>query len=43
MQFFTRNCTYILTRTQGENFENIFLVKKANKGTSLRGLEVQQF
>ena len=36
MQFFYGNCTHILTRTQGEKFEYIFLVKIASKGTSLR-------
>ena len=36
MQFFFRNCTHILTRTQGEKFEDMFLVKIASKGTSLR-------
>ena len=34
MQFFSRNCTYILTRTQGKKFEDMFLVKMASKGTS---------
>ena len=36
MQFFFRNCTHILTRTQGKKFEDMFLVKIANKGTSLK-------
>ena len=36
MQFFFRNCTHILTRIQGEKFEDMFLVKIASKGTSLR-------
>ena len=36
MQFFSRNCTYVLTRTQGEKFEDMFLVKIASKGTSLK-------
>ena len=36
MQFFFRNCTHILTRTQGEKFEDMFLVKIASKGTSLK-------
>ena len=36
MQFFFRNCTHILTRTQGEKFEDVFLVEIANKGTSLK-------
>ena len=31
---FFRNCTHILTRTQGEKFEDMFLVKIASKGTS---------
>ena len=35
MQFFFRNCTHIMTRTQGEKFEDMILVKIANKGTSL--------
>ena len=34
MQLFLRNCTHILTRTQ-EKFDDMFLVKIANKGTSL--------
>ena len=33
--FFFKNCTLILTRTQGEKFEDMFLVKLASKGTSL--------
>ena len=33
MHFCFRNCTYILTRTQGM-FEDMFLVKIASKGTS---------
>ena len=36
MQFFFRNCTYILTRTQGKKFVNMFLVKIASQGTSLK-------
>ena len=36
MQFFFRNCTHILTRSQGKKFEDMFLVKTASKGTSLR-------
>ena len=36
MQVFFRNCTHILTRTQGEKFEDMLLVKVASKGTSLR-------
>ena len=35
IQFFSWNCTHILTRTQGEKFEYTFLVKIASKGTSL--------
>ena len=35
MQVFFRNCTHILTRTQGKKFEDMFLVKIVNKGTSL--------
>ena len=35
MQFFFRNCTHILTRTQAKKFEDTFLVKIASKGTSL--------
>ena len=38
MQVFFRNCTHILTRTQGGKFKDIFLVKIANKGTSLNQL-----
>ena len=34
-QFFLRNCTHILTRTQGKKFEDMFLVKIASKETSL--------
>ena len=30
--FFFRNCTHILTRTQGRKFEDMFLVKIASKG-----------
>ena len=36
MQFVFRTCTHILTRIQGEKFENMFLVKIASKGTSLK-------
>ena len=36
MQFFFRNCTYTLTRTQRKKFEDMFLVKIASKGTSLK-------
>ena len=32
--FFFRNCTHILTRTQGKKFEDMFLIKIASKGTS---------
>ena len=35
MQVFFMNCTHILTRTQGEKSEDMFLVKIASKGTSL--------
>ena len=35
MQFFFRNCTHILTRTQAKKFEDTFLVNIASKGTSL--------
>ena len=35
MQFFFRDCTHILTRTQAKKFEDTFLVKIASKGTSL--------
>ena len=35
MQVFFRNCTRILTRIKGENFEDTFLVRIASKGTSL--------
>ena len=35
IQFSFRNCTPILTRTQGKKFEDMFLVKIASKGTSL--------
>ena len=35
---FFRNCTQILTRTQGKKFEDMFLVKVASKGTSLNRL-----
>ena len=34
MQFFFRNCTHILTRTQAKKFDT-FLIKMASKGTSL--------
>ena len=36
MQFFFKNLTHILTRTQGRNFEDLFLVKIASKGTSFK-------
>ena len=32
------NCTHILTRTQGKKLQDMFLVKIANKGTSLHDL-----
>ena len=35
MEFFFRNCTHILTRTQGKKFEDMFLIKVTSKGTSL--------
>ena len=35
---FSRNCAHILTRTQGEKFEDIFLVKIASEGNLLHGL-----
>ena len=38
MQIFFRNCTHILTRTQGKKFEDMFLVKIASQGTSLSTL-----
>ena len=38
MQFSFRNCTHILTRTQREKFEYMFLVKIVNKGTSLKSV-----
>ena len=41
MQFFFMNCTHILTRTQGEKFKDMFLVKIASKGTSLSCTIVQ--
>ena len=34
MRVFFRNCSHILTRTQGEKFEDMFLVKIASKKTS---------
>ena len=39
MQVFFRNCTHILTRTQGKKFEDMFFVKIASKGNSLRTLQ----
>ena len=33
--FFSRDCTHILKRTQGEKFEYMFLVKIASKETSI--------
>ena len=38
MQFFSRNCTHILTRTQGKKFEYMFFVKIVSNGASLRDL-----
>ena len=38
--FLFRNCTHILTGTQEEKFEDMFLVKTASKGTSLRNTEL---
>ena len=38
MQMLFKNSTHILTRTQGEKFEDMFLVKIANKGTSFNNL-----
>ena len=34
--FFFRNCAHILTRAKGKKFEDMFLVKIASKGTSLK-------
>ena len=43
MHFCFRDCTYILTRTQGGKFEDMFLVKIASKGNSLRkSIEVME-
>ena len=39
---FFRNRTHILTRTQGKKFEDMFLVKIANKGTSLKRQNLQK-
>ena len=36
MQGIFRNCTHILTRTQGKKFEDMFLAKIASKETSLK-------
>ena len=36
MQVFSRNCTRILLKTQGKKIEDMFLVKIARKGTSLK-------
>ena len=41
MQAFFRNCTHILTRTQGKEFEGMFLVKIASKGTSLKRVMIK--
>ena len=38
MSIFFANCTHLLTRTQEKKFEDVFLVKIANKGTTLRCL-----
>ena len=35
-KFSFRNCTHILTRTQGKKFVDMFLVKIASEGTSLK-------
>ena len=43
MQFLFRNCTHILTRTQGEKFEDMFLVTTASKGTSLSFISFMRF
>ena len=40
MHFCFTDCTYILTRTQGEKFEEMFLVKIVSKGTSLRIIRI---
>ena len=37
MQLFFKNGTHILPGTQGKHFEDMFLIKIANKGTSLKG------
>ena len=42
IKIFFRNCTHILTRTQREKSEDMFLVKIASKGTSLRCLLSQE-
>ena len=36
MQFFGGNCTHILTGTQEKKFKDMFLIKIASEGTSLR-------
>ena len=36
MEFFVRNRTHILTRTQEKKFEDMFLVKIASKGSLLK-------
>ena len=41
MQFFFRNCTHILTKTQGKKFEGMFLVKITSQGTSLKRVDVK--
>ena len=40
MQVFFRICTRILTRAQGKMFEDLFLVKIANKASLLRSRRV---
>ena len=41
MHFVFRNCTHILTKTKGEKFEDMFLVRIASKGTSLNMSKLQ--
>ena len=40
MQFFQEFYSYI-DRNSGEKFENVFLIKIANKGTSLRMVDLR--
>ena len=40
--FFFMNCTHILTGTQGEKFEDMFRVKIANRGTTLKELHLKR-